>query len=54
MRECIRSGKTESELVSHMESIMIARIEDEIRKQIGVEYPDDKMWEIFWCSEYII
>lgn len=40
-RKCIRAGKKESELVTHNESLIIARIEDEIRKQIGVKYPED-------------
>lgn len=40
-RKCIRAGKRESENVSHNESIIIARIEDEIRKQIGVKYSED-------------
>lgn len=41
VRKCIRSGKTECELIGHNESITIAQIEDEIRKQIGVTYPED-------------
>lgn len=40
-RKCIRAGKIESELISHNDSLTIARIEDEIRKQIGVKYPED-------------
>ena len=40
-RKCIRAGKKESEHVTHNESLIIARIEDEIRKQIGVKYPED-------------
>lgn len=42
VRKCIREGKKESENVSHNESLLIARIEDEIRKQIGVKYPQDE------------
>lgn len=42
VRKCIRSGKTESRLISHSESIAITRIEDEIRRQIGVKYPEDE------------
>lgn len=42
VRKCIRSGKTESQLISHSESITITRIEDEIRRQIGVKYPEDE------------
>lgn len=41
VRKCIRSDKIESKLIDHNESIIIARIEDEIRKQIGVKYPED-------------
>lgn len=41
VRKCIRDGKTESENVTHNESLLIAHIEDEIRKQIGVKYPED-------------
>lgn len=40
-RKCIRAGKTESEHVTHNDSLIIARIQDEIRKQIGVKYPED-------------
>lgn len=42
VRKCIREGKTESEHVTHKESLLIACIEDEIRKQIGVTYPADE------------
>jgi len=41
VRKCIREGKTECETVSHNESITIARIQDEIRKQLGVKFPED-------------
>lgn len=41
VRKCIREGKKESENVTHNESLLIANIEDEIRKQIGVKYPED-------------
>lgn len=41
VRKCIRTGKIESELVSHSESALIAHIQDEMRKQIGVKYPED-------------
>ena len=41
VRKCIRDGKTESENVTHNESLLIAHIEDEIRMQIGVKYPED-------------
>lgn len=41
VRKCIRAGKIESENITHNESLIIARIEDELRKQIGVKYPAD-------------
>lgn len=40
-RKCIRTDKKESQHITHNESLLIARIEDEIRKQIGVKYPED-------------
>lgn len=42
VRKCIRAGKIESELATHNESLIIARIEDEIRRQIGVKYAEDE------------
>lgn len=41
VRKCIRDGKFESDFVTHNESLLIANIEDEIRKQLGVVYPMD-------------
>lgn len=41
VRRCIRNGLIQSPTVSHNESLIIANIEDEIRKQIGVVYPAD-------------
>lgn len=41
IRKCIRAGKKESDFVTHNDSILIARLMDEIRKQIGVKYADD-------------
>lgn len=41
VRKCIQAGKLESDLVPHNESLVMARIEDEIRKQIGVRFPGD-------------
>lgn len=40
-RRCISQGLLESPLVSHEDSLLIARIEDELRRQIGVKYPQD-------------
>lgn len=42
VRKSIRNGKLENEVVSHDESLQFARIEDEIRRQIGVTYPADE------------
>lgn len=41
-RLCIRSNRLESDLMSHAESVSIAHIQDEIRRQIGVRYPADE------------
>lgn len=41
VRKCIRAGKKESDYVTHNDSLLIARLMDEIRKQIGVKYPED-------------
>lgn len=41
VRKCLRADQLESKLIDHHESIVIARIEDEIRKQLGVKYPED-------------
>lgn len=41
VRQCILNGKKASELVSHEESLRIARIQDEIRKQVGVHFDED-------------
>lgn len=42
VRKCIRSGLLQSDDISHTESLLIAKIEDELRKQIGVVYPEDQ------------
>lgn len=41
VRQSIAEGKLENEIASHAESLQLARIEDEIRRQIGVRYPAD-------------
>jgi len=41
VRRCIQNGLTESPVVSHKESLLIAEILESIRKQIGVVYPQD-------------
>ncbi|XP_055851312.1 trans-1,2-dihydrobenzene-1,2-diol dehydrogenase-like [Episyrphus balteatus] len=41
VRKCILEGKLQSEHMSHNESLLVAHIEDSIRKQVGVIYPED-------------
>lgn len=43
VRNCIQGGKLQSDSVDHEESRRIARIQDEIREQIGVKMPEDDM-----------
>lgn len=42
VRRCVRAGLTQSDSVTHNNSLVIARIEDSIRKQIGVVYEADE------------
>lgn len=42
VRKCIRAGQKENEFVKHEDSLIFARVEDEIRKQLGVRYPADE------------
>ena len=41
VRSCILAGATESSKVPHDASLLIARLEDEIRRQVGVTYAED-------------
>ncbi|KAL7012787.1 hypothetical protein ACKWTF_015048 [Chironomus riparius] len=41
MRQLINAGKVESDAIPHKESLAIARIQDEVRKQIGVVFEQD-------------
>ncbi|XP_054157828.1 trans-1,2-dihydrobenzene-1,2-diol dehydrogenase-like isoform X2 [Oppia nitens] len=41
VRKCINEGRIESQKMSHKDSIVMAKIEDEIRRQIGVVYDVD-------------
>ncbi|KZC13216.1 PREDICTED: trans-1,2-dihydrobenzene-1,2-diol dehydrogenase-like [Dufourea novaeangliae] len=41
VRECILKGMTESSKIPHVASLLIAQLEDEIRKQVGVVYDED-------------
>ncbi|XP_076296422.1 trans-1,2-dihydrobenzene-1,2-diol dehydrogenase [Lasioglossum baleicum] len=40
-RKCILKGLIESPKVSHSNSLLIAQLEDELRKQVGVVYDED-------------
>jgi len=40
--DCIREGKLESNIMPLEESISIMEIMDEVRKQVGVRYPNEK------------
>lgn len=41
VRKAIRAGKLECETITHQDSLIISRIQDEIRRQIGVKFPAD-------------
>ncbi|XP_055917385.1 trans-1,2-dihydrobenzene-1,2-diol dehydrogenase-like [Eupeodes corollae] len=43
VRKCIREGKLQSEHMPHSESLLLAHVEDSIRKQIGVVFAEDEM-----------
>lgn len=45
VRRCIQAGRLQSASVPHSESLLIARIQDEIRKQIGVQFPEDEKFK---------
>ncbi|XP_055638312.1 trans-1,2-dihydrobenzene-1,2-diol dehydrogenase-like [Toxorhynchites rutilus septentrionalis] len=45
-RRCINAGLLESAVVPHSESTLIARIQDEIRRQIGVQFPEDAHFKV--------
>lgn len=42
MRKCINEGLLECEVVTQQESLLIARIQDEIRRQIGATFSEDE------------
>uniref|UniRef100_A0A8D8DB84 Trans-1,2-dihydrobenzene-1,2-diol dehydrogenase n=1 Tax=Culex pipiens TaxID=7175 RepID=A0A8D8DB84_CULPI len=46
VRQCIAGGRLESASVPHSESLLIARIQDEIRRQIGVQFPEDAEFKV--------
>jgi len=41
VRRCLKEGVKESPLMTHEDSISLAVLEDEIRRQLGVHYPQD-------------
>ncbi|CAL7937369.1 unnamed protein product [Xylocopa violacea] len=41
VRKCILAGALESSKVPHNVSLLVAQLEDEMRKQVGVTYPED-------------
>lgn len=45
VKRCIEAGLIESPRMTHEDSLILARIEDEVRKQLGVHYDvDDKVY----------
>lgn len=44
-RRRILAGELESQVVSHEDSLNVARVQDAIRKQIGVEYAEDYIFK---------
>ncbi|XP_029978845.1 trans-1,2-dihydrobenzene-1,2-diol dehydrogenase [Sphaeramia orbicularis] len=41
VRQCLLKGLKESSIMSHADSLLLAEVEDEIRRQVGVVYPQD-------------
>ncbi|XP_067001941.1 trans-1,2-dihydrobenzene-1,2-diol dehydrogenase [Anabrus simplex] len=41
VRRCLKEGLLESPKITHQESLLLAELEDTLRKQLGVEYPED-------------
>ncbi|KAL0851002.1 hypothetical protein ABMA28_006895 [Loxostege sticticalis] len=41
VERCIRAGLVESPRMSHKESLLLAKLEDTVRKQVGVHYDED-------------
>jgi hypothetical protein len=42
VQRCLSQGKRESQHMTHAETLTIMRTLDEIRKQVGVVYPEEK------------
>jgi dihydrodiol dehydrogenase / D-xylose 1-dehydrogenase (NADP) len=41
VRKCLKAKQLESDIMPHKDSITIATIEDELRKQVGVKFDVD-------------
>ncbi|KAJ9599226.1 hypothetical protein L9F63_010310 [Diploptera punctata] len=41
VRRCLKQGILESQYLTHAESLVIAQLQDEIRRQVGVKYDED-------------
>ena len=41
VRELLLAGKTESDVMPHRDSVTIAKIQDELRRQVGVHFDAD-------------
>ncbi len=41
VRECLEKGLTESPVMSLDETLLIAELMEDVRKQVGVDYPQD-------------
>ncbi|KAM4593947.1 trans-1,2-dihydrobenzene-1,2-diol dehydrogenase-like [Odontesthes bonariensis] len=41
VRQCLLKGLKESAVISHADSLLLAEVEDEIRRQVGVVYSQD-------------
>jgi dihydrodiol dehydrogenase / D-xylose 1-dehydrogenase (NADP) len=41
VRDCLAKGLTESPIVCHAETMLVAEIMEDVRKQVGVKYPQD-------------
>ncbi|XP_061922989.1 trans-1,2-dihydrobenzene-1,2-diol dehydrogenase [Entelurus aequoreus] len=42
VRQCLLKGLKESPVMSHADSLLLAEVEDEVRKQVGVVYNQDR------------
>ena len=42
VQRCLHEGKTESPHMTHAETLTVMKTLDEIRRQVGVVYPEEK------------